>query len=248
MLINGDLAVNTLKAFHILALTGRYGGGKTALAFRLAYELLKDGTCEHLVSNVPSVWSEPLESVNFNEKNELNTVVIIDEAGVFLKTGRDVDAYLAAMRKMGVYLILPSVLAVPRKVAFFKVRRDVNYQRMGLPIWEYKYMLYQDGAKDEAKFWWYKPSEIFGVYDTKAMPVDDAGISEWLLDKVEKIAIKTKQGKRTRKSADGSVHQLLSPMEDGGGEYGDVMEAAEIFSEAAETISVFGQQNKKRRR
>ncbi len=106
MLINGDLAVNTLKAFHILHLSGRYGGGKTALAFRLALELLEDGTCQHLVSNVPSVWSEPLESVDFNDEKELNTVVIIDEAGVFLKTGRDVEAYMAALRKMGVYLII----------------------------------------------------------------------------------------------------------------------------------------------
>ena len=247
MLLNGDLAVNTLKAFHVLALTGRYGGGKTALAFRLAYELLEDGTCEHLVSNVPSVWSEPLESVDFNERNELNTVVIIDEAGVFLKTGRDVDAYLAAMRKMGVYLILPSVLSVPRKVAFFKCRREINYQRIGLPIWEYKYSLYQDGGKDEAKFWWFAPSEIFGVYDTKAMPIDDAGISEWLLDKVSKIAIETDRG-TTGRPGGGRVHQLLSPMEESGGEYGDVLEAAEIFSEAAETISLSGQQNKKRRR
>jgi hypothetical protein len=228
-----------LRTFRSCWISGRLGGGKTLLAFRMAYDLLDSGFVKHLVSNIPSVWSENPWDIELDSNNMLNTVVVLDEGGLYLRTGKDVDEYMTFARKMNVVIIVPSVRKPAPALRDFVIERVFNFQMLGLPWWLYKYYLTTAGAKDEAKFLYTNPSEMYGIFDSKAMPVDDMGISEWLNGHKERLVNEYyKQHGRGHKPGKSRSARIVSGMGANGGLSGELQEAAEEFSHAASVISV----------
>ena len=63
MLLNAQLAMGYLRLYRVAFIEGRYGGGKTSLAFRMAHDLLRSGQYRYLLSNVKSVWTDALDTV-----------------------------------------------------------------------------------------------------------------------------------------------------------------------------------------
>lgn len=188
MIYGLDNVLPLIEGERILAIVGRYGSGKSAMAFRLGYELIKRKKAKHLVSNIPCVWSVPPKEMRLEEKR-LNSVVILDEAGQFLQTGRQASAFILGLRKLNTILILPSKLDVPRKVRAVTLERVFNAQVVGLPLWVYRWRLASGSRKDTGLIYWSNPHEIFGVYSTSAYPLTDGGFSKILHGIVREVAL-----------------------------------------------------------
>jgi hypothetical protein len=207
---------------------GRLGGGKTSFAFRMAYELVKREHVRYIVSNVDSVWNTPLEKVE-PRGQYLDTVVVLDEAGLMVRNQRDADEIAVFLRKLNVIVLMPSVQAPARATRALTALRTHNLMSLGLPFWRYRGVLLAGSQRDMFQkeiFLWYKPTEIFGLYDTESMPFDDDGISGWLSDHIERH--KKDSGKRTNLQ----ITRKRAAMVDVGGFLDDIQETAETIADA----------------
>ncbi len=223
MLINSQAVVELTKMYRVLWIQGRYGGGKTALAFRLAYELLNSGFSRYLISNCRSVWSDSMDDVTVRDGAYLDACIILDEGGLFLRTGKDTEDFLAFMRKFNIVLLIPSVRPPSRSVCQLSVQRVLNLRKLALPAWLYRCNLRYENIRENYWFLWWWPSEIFGIYDTRDVPVDDAGVSDWLVAHKDKVVTDAGQGRARAKR--------LRPVEEVGGETG-----GDVLLEVAEAV------------
>lgn len=105
------------SAFRVVKISGRYGGGKTALGVMLGAWLQASGKVDRFVSNVPNVFSSPIVTPLFN------SAIMLDESWQYLETREDVLAYAAFLRKFNHYLILPTVFPIHSRLNFFSVQR-----------------------------------------------------------------------------------------------------------------------------
>ncbi|MDZ4221192.1 MAG: hypothetical protein U1D70_19485 [Methylobacter sp.] len=224
-LINGSGLIELASHYRIIWIQGRFGGGKTALAYQLAMELVRLGRVKYIISNVKDVVSDVPDDVKLDEHDRLNTAIIADEGGVFLRYGRDVEEYLTMMRKLNIILIIPSVMPPSMRVRFFSVRRVMNLAVIGLPIWIYRWKLSYGGEVEKENFAWVDYKDIFGLYDTLGAPVDDGGIGAWL-DSAKKEFRRNRGYKEDRGALEGGTL-----------ESGALFDAAESFSALTEDLS-----------
>ena len=226
--------------FRTLWLSGRTGGGKTALAVRIAYELLDREYVRHVVSNIPMAFATDPWSIQPDEADRLHTLVILDEGGMFLKTTSDTEQYLAFLRKSNIYIIVPSVKEPHRDLRILSCERLFNAQKIGFKGWVYQYLLRTALVKETEKFFWPDPSEVYGLYDTDARPVDDFGISDWLIYHKEK-AVEKYYGEHQRrvKSYENKEGPDGVRAMEGAGRWAELFyEAAQEIRAASEAVSL----------
>ncbi|MEO1286507.1 MAG: hypothetical protein AAFV93_01965 [Chloroflexota bacterium] len=175
---NHTLIMQMIKNYRLIHIDGRYASGKTALTFRLAEELLRHHGFRYLYSNVSSVWNDDPNKFVLNNYDTLDAVLVLDEAGTFLSSKKDWEQWTAALRKLNVVLIAPSVEALPARKNILVIERESNYQTLGAPVW--RYVCYQETRRKTYKytFDWVNPSEIFGVYSTSEYPTDAKKLSQ----------------------------------------------------------------------
>ena len=193
----GGQALAYCKLYRVVWMGGRYGGGKTALAFRLAHDLLKNHGYRYLLSNVKSVWTDDPKKIVLRDGQYADAVVILDEGGLFLKSSKDAETFLAFLRKLNVVILIPSVTPPTLKVRSFTIQRVYNLYSYGLPAWVYRWTLSSGHIKETGLFYWVSPPEIFGVYDTLGTPSDDGGLEDIFNDwtvKLQKTAGYTAKG------------------------------------------------------
>jgi hypothetical protein len=241
VLINAAPLIGLVKTFRIVHFSGRYGSGKTALAYRIAYELLESGFSRYLLSNCNDVWREDPADVVLREGRFLDCCVILDEAGLFMENSRQAKQFVAFMRKMNVVLLLPSVDPPPGRVRFLQVQRQFNLMALGLPLWLYTARLNTGMAREKYGFGWWRPVEIFGVYDTGDFVSDDEKIGEFLAGHVERLT-GGRYGKQHRREA-----EPVSKLATVGGDAGDFLEAAAQISDAVSVLGDWGHQRSRRR-
>lgn len=87
MFVNDFIMQMSIKATKICVIEGPMGSGKTAFAFRVAYDLLASGYCKYLVSNISNVWQSKIDDIQMDDLGRLNTVIIMDEGGCSLRNG-----------------------------------------------------------------------------------------------------------------------------------------------------------------
>jgi hypothetical protein len=246
------MLMGLVRAYRVVYVAGRYGSGKTALAVRLAYELLESGFATRCVANFPVVFADDWEQLNIEDPYASNTVVILDEGGLFLETRGDTKELLAFLRKMNITLIIPSVHPPANRIRAVTIQRLINLQALGLPAWLYSVYLASGHIKEESKFLWWRPSEIFGTYDTLSAPVDDDGIGEWLVSLKERIR---SVSRKTRKQIGGQFEDSVlagtaaavgGNLSAGSAQADAILEAADVMADAAALISA--SQGKTRRR
>lgn len=181
MLYGVNTFLAAVQTYRYCWLRSRPGSGKTALAFRLAYELVSSGRFRYILSNCRSVWADGPESVVLREGQYVDAVLILDEGGMFLDYGHKAKRWLAYLRKMNLVVLLPSVMKPAIVMRSFSVKRIINWEIIGVPVWTYRYRL--SDAEDISRdfFHWVNPAEIYGVYDTQGFPSDGAGLEDWLL-------------------------------------------------------------------
>lgn len=187
-LVNSALILGYLETFRVCNIGGRFGGGKTALGFRLARELIERKKVRHIVSNVQSVWNDDPAHIQL-VNGQADVAIILDEAGLFLETGRDAKKFLAYLRKLNVILIMPTVLEPAARIRFLTVQRIMNLEVMAFPMWLYRLDLIYGRTKEKGFFGWWKPREIFGIYDTKGYPSDDGGLAHFQKKWTEEVAL-----------------------------------------------------------
>lgn len=163
-----------LTNFRVLWITGRYGAGKTSLAFLCGAKLLAEGYAEHVVSNIPCSFSSSVENLS------KPSAVILDESWIYIEGRKDVYDYAGFVRKFNHYLILPSVFPVHARLSYFSVQRVFNAYTLGVPLWWYRWNLRSKDVKETGYFGIYNPKAIFGHYPTDFVAGDDGGISEQL--------------------------------------------------------------------
>lgn len=167
--------MNYLTQFRVLWLAGRFGGGKTALAVHLAYELCRLNHADSICSNVPFLeFGEPTAVLQKEELSQLtDCVMLLDESWLMLGQGvppKQVTAWLAYLRKNNQYMLLPSVMPLNRQLSMFVVERRFNFASFGVPLWWYQWRLTTGAvAKKNTDtrgqiYWWY-PQRVFSLYD-----------------------------------------------------------------------------------
>ncbi|MEM9952153.1 MAG: hypothetical protein AAF846_11160 [Chloroflexota bacterium] len=159
---------------RIVYIGGKLGGGKTSLAFRIAWDLMQTGRFRYIISNVNSVWNEDPSDVILRDGVKVDAVVILDEAGDFMRTEREARQWIRNLRKINVVLILPS-FDTPASVAkAIAIENTFNGYGIFIPYYRYTGKLKSTTYTEDISFGWWKPHEIYGIYDTDGFPSDNA--------------------------------------------------------------------------
>src|SRR5690348_16706296 len=119
---NVDTFLQVLRAFRVCWFKGRFAGGKSLLSIAIAREFLVRGWSRYFITNIGSVWADDFEDVVPNE-NLLDVFLVMDEAGQFLKSSAQLDAFIAYARMLNITLIMPSVMPVAMRARFLSVIR-----------------------------------------------------------------------------------------------------------------------------
>jgi hypothetical protein len=173
-------------AWRLLALEGRLGGGKTLMSVALAKWLYEEGYVRGVFANFP-IDPKFIPEV----QSCVQTVVILDEGWSFADARDSVKGfkgYGAMFRKLGSWMISPSVYKVDRRM------RPVTAERL-VDLWLLKSWLYEwsDVRGETGKFLFHGYETIFNRYDHRFIPADDAGILETL-----QAEIKARAGSRRK--------------------------------------------------
>lgn len=194
--INAENFIGTLLNYRAVWIRGRYGGGKTSLAMFIALEIGRRGSVSKLLANIDTALREypPVIPVK-------DAVIVMDEAVFYLETWRDVKAYAAFLRKNNLFMLMPSVYAVHKRLRPLECYRVFNAMVVGLPFWLYRYKIESPDSKpDYGYFALVRPLRIFKYFNTASNPVDDGGVlssvteSFRLAYEAERARIKTERG------------------------------------------------------
>jgi hypothetical protein len=270
-----NAVLHYIKMYRVAHIDGRYGGGKTSFAFRAAYELLTRGGYRYLFSNVASVWNDNPELVLMRDGRYVDAVVVLDEGGLFLKTGRDVEKFLVFLRKLNITLLLPSVQRPASALCRLQIQRMSNLNVIGLPLWAYVGRLSSGDQNERSNFYWRSPKEIYGIYDTLGVPTDDtlvymedpadpksitaAGslegyMNEWVKKLAESTGYKNTAAKNSGRFVDhfasegSGASDGVEAVAEPSGFVAAILEAAETNLEAANISARVARENRQKRK
>lgn len=159
-------------SFRVVHLWGRFGGGKTALAHYLAYQLMLRFKFRYILSNIVSVWRDDPADVFLADGKTVDAVLILDEAGVFMKSATETEQWLSALRKLNIVILCPSFQPPSRTARMLVLQRVFDARIIGLPFWWYKWTLDMGALNENGNFYWRNPQEIFGIFDTEGYPTE----------------------------------------------------------------------------
>lgn len=171
--INGDALIALAAQYRCIFIDGRYGGGKTILAYRMAYELRRRHGYRYIYSNVRSIINDDPTRMEFRVTPGgvfVDAVLILDEGGMYLDSPREAKQWLAFLRKLNVVLLIPTVLPPSILMRRITVQRSINWMAFGVPLWSYQIKVASGMSHVRQAFYWWQPSEMFGIYDTVGMP------------------------------------------------------------------------------
>jgi hypothetical protein len=238
IVVLGAEFTSMLANFRILWLAGRFGGGKTALATILAAWLCWSGYADDIITNYPCDLANPAPRPPLRR-----TVLVVDEAWEFARDSRAVERYAGFLRKLGNYVLLPSVFPVHHRFSFFWVERFFSGYVVGLPLWVWRWNLTRQAYRDKGYFLVVNPHLIFPHFDTYAITREDGGVASLLEKTVDLLAPEPakKQPKDEKRNEQLSLPiaeapPLAPPL--GASAGGDLRSAAE---EIADSVGAFQQ-------
>ncbi len=165
---------------RVVWIAGRYGGGKTALASILAAWLWWRGYVKNVVANYPLKFSDP------NPRPPLlESAIVLDEAWQFARDSQAVFRYAGFMRKLGNFLILPSVFPPHPRLSFFWVERVFNAYVVAIPAWIFRWSLQRLSHRERGYFAVLNPHAVFDLYDSWSVDTTDGMIAELLTETVK---------------------------------------------------------------
>ncbi len=159
--------VQIIQSYRLIWIGGRFSGGKTSFALRIAQEFLK--LDYRLLTNTPSIWADDWDTVRLQEDTGmLKAVVIMDEAGLALKATRQVEAMAAYAAKMDCIYLFPSFFPPIRAAQVVTVQPVFSFVQIGIPVIIYRWRVKIGAFEDKGTFGWVSPSEVWGVYSRRA--------------------------------------------------------------------------------
>lgn len=169
--------LHELVGVRVLYVRGGFGTGKTALAFQIAHDLVKNHGFTNIVSNVSSVWTDRLP-IPLND-GFLNSVFIIDEAGLFIRNKNDAEDFMAFLRKFNIVCIFPS--AVPAfKLPYVMTIKRIGTTLWNVPIWE---LWYSDDRYTMRKSF----RDVYGIYKTREIVTSGSEMSAFLKQTTRRV-------------------------------------------------------------
>jgi hypothetical protein len=233
--INAESILGVLDMYRLIWISGRFGGHKTALAFKIAERYLKKGY--KLATNSRSIWADDLDQIKLNEHNQLKTVCILDEGGLYFKAGRQVEQIAAYAAKMDVVYIIPSFWPPTKAAQIINIQPVVSLKATGLPVIIYKWRVDIGSFKEKGWFAWWNPSEIYGIYSRQDPGEEPERIVKFLIDRSNEY--RTRYGRKTTDEV--FMLDTVSEAE-------QIIEAGTIIAQASDDFaSVFSRAGRKRR-
>ena len=175
MFIGAETYFRLVRNYRHVWFRGRYGGGKTSLAVATALNLLDSGLVKCCVANVPIAFGEQ----GLPEVAE-NAVILMDEGGLFWKTGRAFEKVAAYLRHQNIVVLIPSITPPSLQFRTLTVQRIFNLAAItGVNVWIYQWTIRAGGISEQGKFIWAFP-KVFRYYDTNFSAVGDEGIPQWV--------------------------------------------------------------------
>lgn len=222
--INAESILGVLDMYRLIWISGRFGGHKTALAFKIAERYLKRGY--KLATNSRTVWADDLDKITLNDNNQLKAVCILDEGGLYFKSGRQVEQIAAYAAKMDVVYIIPSFWPPTKAAQIINIQPVVSLKATGLPLIIYKWRIDIGQFREKGWFAWWNPKEIYGIYSRQDPGDEPERIVKWLTDRSNEY--RTRYGRTTSND----VFSLATISE-----ADQTTEAAALFADAAEDLA-----------
>jgi len=232
VLIGEERVLGILESYRLLWIEGRFGGGKTSLAFRLARPFLERGY--RLLTNIRSVWADNPNEIDFvDEWGHLKLVVIMDEGGLWLKRNKMVEAMAAYAAKMDCVYIIPSFFAPASYFRIFRIAVLYGFRHIKIPIIFYRWRLVSSGFVDRGILAWIRPEEIYGVYSRQDPAMDGRFLVKFMAEKVQEY----------RKKYDRDYPFELPDLEEDD-ETGELQTAIADFSDAVTELRSFSRRRR----
>lgn len=206
---------------RIVAVDGDLGAGKTLLGLQMAERLLSRGY--RLVTNISCVWADPWDEVQMLSDMGYRAVVLVDEAGWYLRSMKDTALLAGFARKLDIYIILTCKRLPHEELATLTVSPWFDASRnLGLPfqVWRWtvdKSKRYSGFIVETGR------SGFYGVYDT----LDPGGGSKAVL------RLTRSWGEELHRRF-GRSFELPDVGDEGG--YNELVEATADFSSAARSV------------
>src|SRR3972149_2476031 len=130
---------------RVVLFHGEVGSYKTLSAIATARRLLKPGRYARVYSNTPCTFAtsppQQIDYFDFYADYALNSIFVIDEAGLLLKGDRrEIDSVFAYPRHQNQVFLLASVLPVKqiRDYCNLFVHLRMNFSLIGIPLLQFK--------------------------------------------------------------------------------------------------------------
>lgn len=233
MFIGAEAFTGIIASYRLVWASGRFGGHKTSLCYRLAVPFLDVGY--RLVTNNLSVWSDDPEKVQLLPSGHLKAVIILDEGGLEFKSNRQIEAIAAYANKMDCIYLIPSFFPPARVMQLLTVQPLFSLKATGLPVIVYRWRVKIGGFEDKGNFLWINPAEIYGIYSRQDPGARSENIVNWLIRRTDEY--------RKRFHADTISSVALELTEED-----KIIDALEGFQEAADGLSSlsFGKRSRRR--
>jgi hypothetical protein len=241
MFFNNEAFFPEIWNYRILWLSGRNGGGKTALSYAISEEKLKKGY--RLISNNRSVWQDDFEAVTLDENNHLRAVIILDEGGLYFKNNAQIEELTAFCAKMDITVIIPSRFPPCREACRVKAQAVWNLKAVGLPIIVYKWRISYDQEQDHGWFLWVNPGYYYGIYSRQDPGSRGDEIVRWLVG--QKDAYVKRYG---RESLSSDVLSTVVPKTKEDKLADTLNDVASSFEESSDRFETLSQRINKRKR
>lgn len=162
--LNATEFFKALKTHRSVFLTGPQGEGKTSLGTMIAIELRKHGAVSHIWANFTMRYADRIQPPI------LDGVSVMDETHQFLDArnfqSNNTSGYFAYSRKRNLYMVMPSVFDVDKRLRGLCIRRTYPLKNL---IWFYRWWEGEEDSQEKPRrlaIW--KPQEVFSCYDTLA--------------------------------------------------------------------------------
>lgn len=182
-LIDAGVTLAQLTGYRMCWIPGAFSSGKSALSFRLAYELAVRKSYR-IVCNQESVWNEGTPP-DFDSDMKLKLVAIIDEGGLYLSDNAQLMSWMAFAGKMDLVAVVPSIQEPASILSTFTIQKAWGWRAAGLPFDAFRWDISMRKVKYSGLFYWLGMEEIYGVYSTLNPSIDPLGLISWLQRKVD---------------------------------------------------------------